>query len=91
MFTVGYGDITPKNLAEITTIMFIQIIGKWKHMQELSTWAILSIKLAVFSPKLMKGKKYYIATYLQLKKWLMLINYQDNWLQGWEIILLITP
>jgi len=37
MFTVGYGDITPKNLTEITTIMFIQIIGKWKHMQELST------------------------------------------------------
>jgi hypothetical protein len=27
MFTVGYGDITPKNLVEITTIMLIQVIG----------------------------------------------------------------
>jgi hypothetical protein len=27
MFTVGYGDITPKNLGEVVTIMLIQVIG----------------------------------------------------------------
>jgi len=27
MFTVGYGDVTPKNLWEISTILVVQVIG----------------------------------------------------------------
>lgn len=28
MFTVGYGDITPKNLTEILAILCVQVLGK---------------------------------------------------------------
>jgi len=27
MFTVGYGDIAPKNMYEIATILVVQIVG----------------------------------------------------------------
>ena len=27
MFTVGYGDITPKNICEISTILVVQVVG----------------------------------------------------------------
>lgn len=38
MFTVGYGDITPENTLEITTILVVQIVGKLYFTQELLTW-----------------------------------------------------
>ena len=27
MFTVGYGDVTPKNMYEILTILLVQVVG----------------------------------------------------------------
>ena len=27
MFTVGYGDVTPKNMWEISTILVVQVVG----------------------------------------------------------------
>jgi Ion channel len=45
--TVGYGDITPQNVIEILSILFIQIFGTLPLKQELSTLDSSLMKSAV--------------------------------------------
>ena len=51
MFTAGYGDITPKNPAEILTILVVQVVGKNSITKVSLTWATLSTKSAATSLK----------------------------------------
>jgi hypothetical protein len=39
MFTVGYGDVTPKNQTEILTILVVQVVGTPSSSQASSTSA----------------------------------------------------
>lgn len=44
MFTVGYGDVTPKNQLEILTILVVQVVGTRPPSQASSTSATSSTK-----------------------------------------------
>jgi hypothetical protein len=78
MFTVGYGDVTPKNMWEIITILVVQVVGRYFFTQVSSISGTSSTKSVAMCRKLTKRKIYYIEEYLMLKKYLRTINYPSK-------------
>ena len=74
MFTVGYGDLTPKNPVEILVVLVVQILGNPFITQELLTSATSSTKLEDTFPKWMKQKNNFTEEYPTLKNFLKIIN-----------------
>ena len=89
MFTVGYGDVLPKNVPEIIMIILIQIFGISYVTQVSFLSDILSVKLDILWPLFVKLNNNLSTTFKIQIKFVSIINWEKISNKEYEIISLI--
>ena len=87
MFTVGYGDITPKNTWELITILIVQVVGISSLIKESLTLDMLSMRSVGLCWRWISVKRNFIKTSLIQRNWLKTTKCLNSYLERYVLML----